>query len=85
VKGKPIYLRKFMHDGFVSASNPDQISSETLAAYNAFASELGVNPTFPGLGHVRAGREDAAILLAGAPNLVTTHTLKRRGKRPLVP
>jgi len=82
-KSKPIWLRKFFHDGFVDLTNKDHIDNGTLAAYNEFGGALGLAPAFPGLGHVRSPVADAPILLSGGSINVTIHQLKRRGKRPL--
>jgi len=83
VKGKPIWLRKFFHDGYVSSSDSDSLDTDTLFAYNNFVAELGQAPAQPGLGHVRSPVADAAIELEGSKGSVSIHQLKRRGKRPL--
>jgi hypothetical protein len=81
--GKPVYLRKYFHDGFESFTDVDQLATEVAAAYTTF----GVNMTagLPAIeGRVIQSHLGAESLAAtGHGAWVTTRTLKRRGKRPL--
>jgi len=79
-KGKRIYLRKYMHGGFVGASGGDTLSTNTVTAYNAFGTKMR-DGTFVD-SRVVTDRTGAALLGHGVSSFVTTRTLKRRGKRP---
>lgn len=80
-RGKWVYLSKFFHDGFVNAVDTDAVSTETVAAYNAFALGLA-DGTFNNR-MIRSQAQEEQLQNWGADQWVTTRTLKRRGKRPL--
>lgn len=80
-RGKPIYLRKYIHSGGVDVNNPDLLSGgyiTLLGAYIANASP-GVGGVYGGL---RSRSHDETIVARGVSQYTTTRTLKRRGKRP---
>lgn len=79
-RGKWIYLRKYFHDGFISATDTDSLSANTLAAYNGFADFLKDDVLFGR--HIRSAAQVETIQLEGVSPWVTTRTLKRRGRRP---
>lgn len=81
-KGKPIFLRKYFHDGGVSATNRDSPDNATYQAYSDFASAM-VSGVILGNRLIRSQTQDEQIAVAAAYPYVTTRTLKRRGKRPL--
>jgi hypothetical protein len=80
-RGKWIYLRKYMHDGYESSTDSDRLATATLGAYRAFVDAIS---TAPGIqGHVLTGEIiDEVFQAQDAGEFVTTRTLKRRGKRP---
>lgn len=80
-RGKWIYLRKFMHGGFVNSTDPDRISPAAITAYTAFATLLG-GGSFAGGRVIRSAAQDEALIGQVISPWVTTRTLKRRGKRP---
>jgi hypothetical protein len=79
--GKKIYLRKYFHPAYASASAVDQTAATWKTAAQTFATKLQ-DGTFSGSRKLTArGHSDTPTL--GAPSTyVTTRTLKRRGKRP---
>lgn len=79
-KGKRIYLRKYMHGGFVGASGGDTLSANTVTALNALGAKLRDGSFVDA--RVITDRTGAALLGHGVSSFVTTRTLKRRGKRP---
>jgi len=81
-KGKPIYLRKFFHDGGVASTARDSVDSATYTAYSNFATAM-VDGSVLGARVIRSQTQDESIVFLGAYPYVTTRTLKRRGKRPL--
>ncbi len=83
-RGKWVYLRKYMHDGETDINFPDALQSSYLAALEAFAGG-GPNGLMTVHGGPRSAAVDDTIQNTGAIPTVTTRTLKRRGKRPLVP
>lgn len=78
--GKPIYLRKYLHAGFIDPATADNLEStyhSALVGYGDLA--VGVNSHHGGL----RSRTHDETLIDGAPmSFVTTRTLKRRGRRP---
>jgi len=80
-RGKPIYLRKYVHDGYVSTADTDTLSADTSAAYTAFAGHL-FNGTSLGGRLLRSQKQIEQLVEALVDPWVTTRTLKRRGKRP---
>jgi len=81
-RGKWVYLRKYMHDGFVSNTDRDKIGPATRQKYDELAALMLDQTSFGG--RVLTGPTMSYNQIA--PQLfewVTTRTLKRRGKRPL--
>lgn len=81
-KGKPIFLRKFFHDGGIATTARDSVDSATYTAYSNFATAM-VDGSVLGARVIRSHTQDEQIVFVGAYPYVTTRTLKRRGKRPL--
>jgi hypothetical protein len=83
-KGKPIFLRKYVHAGEMAATDPDQLDNDFVTALDSFATQ--VNNLHGGL---RTGPR-VALDPIPADSVVshhvipysTTRSLKRRGKRP---
>lgn len=88
-RGKPIWLRKYFHDGFAQVDpSSDYLSVSTATAYADFGAALLSSPM--GLTDV-AGADIYYALGSGSARpagpvrvdpFVTTRTLERRGKRP---
>jgi hypothetical protein len=83
-RGKWVYLRKFMHDGYAFTPDSDTVEPTTLAAYGAFVLKL-MDGTMPDGRILRSPLQDETLTSGEASPWVTTRTLKRRGKRPAVP
>jgi len=81
-KGKPIYLRKYFHDCYVSTTDIDKLHANQKGYYETFAGKL-VGGTIAVLGHWVARTHPDVPISSGADQWITTRTLKRRGKRPL--
>lgn len=81
-KGKPVYLRKYMHDGNLPALGGDLIAQNTLDAYNLFATQCATAVLGGSVYTLRSQAHSGAIVSHGGSIYVTTRTLKRRGKRP---
>lgn len=81
-RGKWIYLRKYLHDGFCDFSDSDRPGPAYKTAVAAYAAELDAagGALFGG---IRARKESDAVLEHGVSEYITTRTLHRRGKRPL--
>jgi len=79
-RGKPIYLRKYLHAGFIDTAVADNLNTSYLNALLGYAElQVGVNSLHGGL----RSRTHDEVVTAGAPiSFVTTRTLKRRGRRP---
>lgn len=82
-RGKPIYLRKYIHAGFVLSTDHDALDTAYKNALQAYADNVHAlqggltnasSPNWPGGSHT-------TILNLVHP-WVTTRTLKRRGPRP---
>lgn len=82
-RGKYIYLRKYFHDGYLDVTNVDKLHANQLGYYNTFADKLA-NGTIAVLGHWRSRTHAETALDSNGSQWVTTRTLHRRGKRPLV-
>jgi hypothetical protein len=80
--GKPIYLRKYFHDGFESLTDVDDLATEVDAAYTQLANDLVANLPSLGLRNLQSHLGTEALVSWGHGGWVTTRTLKRRGKRP---
>lgn len=79
-RGKPIYLRKYIHSGYVTNAAGDNLSSAYVTALSSFVNlTTGINAIHGGL---RSRSHDETIVSSLASPYVTTRTLKRRGKRP---
>jgi len=78
-RGKWIYLRKYLHHGYATTANPDQVDATYGAALGTYVSNLA-NVSFHGA--IRPRKYTANITGYQASPWVTTRTLKRRGKRP---
>lgn len=87
--GKLIYLRKYFHPCYVTASTPDNVASAQRSALSTFGGKM-VDGTLPSARKLCAMRhtEDAADFASDdveASTYSTTRTLKRRGKRNPTP
>jgi hypothetical protein len=86
-KGKPSYLRKYIHRGYIHTTDPDKIDAGWTSALAEFASTAGIQAVHGGL-MSPGGEKDTdpnpggAVVNDGVSPWVTTRTLKRRGKRP---
>jgi hypothetical protein len=79
-RGKPIYLRKYLHHGGVDTAVPDQLDATYFAALEVYADiAQGVNGIHGGM---RSRTHDETVEDGHAIGWVTTRTLKRRGRRP---
>ena len=86
-KGKPSYLRKYFHGGFVSSTAADELDNNWLTALNNFASPTGIQSVHGGLmspgGPKDSDPDPGSTVKQHSTSLyVTTRTLRRRGKRP---
>lgn len=79
--GKKVYLRKYFHPAYASASAVDQTASTWRTAANLVAAKLQ-DGTFSGGRKITARGHTDDASLGAASTYVTTRTLKRRGKRP---
>lgn len=80
-KGKPIYLRKYIHPAVSSAGTPDVVLPAQRTALLALGNKL-YDGTFLDARTIRSASSSETITAADTSPYVTTHTLKRRGKRP---
>jgi len=79
-RGKPIYLRKYLHAGQMSTSDADILDTSYFNELEAYADiTSGVNAIHGGL---RSRLHDETIQDGHSTGWATTRTLKRRGKRP---
>ena len=79
-KGKPIYLRKYLHAVQANTTDADAVAAAQLTAYGTFGTAL-----LTSWGSTSATLCDKNGVVPTAPHAspwVTTRTLKRRGKRP---
>lgn len=81
-RGKLIYCRKYFHDVRNNGTDPDEVVPSQITAYNQFAAVI-TSGFFPG-GARYCGPQGADLDNHRADPYITTRTLKRRGKRPLV-
>lgn len=77
-KGKPVFLRKYMHRGYTSTAENDQLDSSYRDQLILYAGTTGIQAVHGGL---RSRLFDDNVAQAIASLYVTTRTLKRRGKR----
>lgn len=86
-KGKPTYLRKFIHHGYINGANNDQIDTAYRTTLLTFAGASGIQVVHNGL-MSPGGPKDTDpnpggnVVSQDVQTWVTTRTLKRRGKRP---
>jgi hypothetical protein len=81
-RGKPIYLRKYYHDVYSSGGDPgDNLMTAQRTAMNALGAKLH-DGTFIDGRKIRSRLHPEVILSHATALMVTTRTLKRRGKRP---
>lgn len=80
-KGKKIYLRKYFHPAYCSASAVDQTATTWRTAANTFAGKF-TDGTLSGARKITARGHSDTASGGVASTFVTTRTLKRRGKRP---
>lgn len=80
-KGRAIFLRKYFHPATHTAASNDAVGATQKTALEAFATKLH-DGTFLDARTIRSRTHAETILSSGASGYVTTHTLKRRGKRP---
>jgi hypothetical protein len=79
VKGKPVYLRKYWHNGWISSTiSADAIDGSWHTDLINYATVI--NTIHGGL---RSRTHPDGVVAHSASQWVTTRTLKRRGKRPL--
>lgn len=81
-RGKWIYLRKYLHDGFCDFSDPDRPGPGFKTAVAAYAAALDAAGGAFG-GGLRARTFSDPVTAHGVSDFTTTRTLHRRGKRPL--
>jgi hypothetical protein len=77
--GKPVYLYKYYHDTLISSINPNEVSYAAGAAAELLHFTDG---TLPGAVVLAMPNGDSVILPGLNKPYITTHQLKRRGKRP---
>lgn len=80
-KGKPIYLRKYVHDPDIVTGGGDGLVTGYKTACTNFATKLK-DGTFLDARTLRSRTHADNIIASGVDQYVTTRTLKRRGKRP---
>jgi hypothetical protein len=81
-RGKLIYCRKYFHEVWHHPADNDEVSAAQLAAYGQFGAVV-ISGFFPGSAKY-CGPQGANLTSPIADKYITTRTLKRRGKRPLV-
>lgn len=84
-KGKPTYLRKYIHHGFTDSGGGDSLSAvyfDTLASYATAMVSLQGGLTSPGGPKDDDPGPGGSVVGHGVIGWSTTRTLKRRGKRP---
>lgn len=78
-RGKPIYLRKYIHGGYVLNTDTDSLSTNWLNALRTYSGGAGMMSIHGGL---RSRSHDDNVQASDVIPYITTRTLKRRGKRP---
>jgi len=84
-KGKPIYLRSYMHPAYAAgegATSADDVSSAWATEAQAFGDAWITGYSDGTETHSRCGPHGAVGLVALPGSFVTTRTLERRGRRP---
>lgn len=82
-RGKPIYLRKYIHAGSAKQGSPDQLDTTYYGILGTYANAMRTmfgGLTNPSSSNHPGGSETAVTGIVGP--YVTTRTLKRRGPRP---
>lgn len=86
-KGKPVFLRKYLHDPWLDTTDLDKLDAGYLSALNTFGQAFVPGGTVAVLRSPyllsTAGSSYRSALNHQTSPWVTTRTLKRRGKRPL--
>jgi len=76
-KGKPVYLRKYLHAGGIATTLPDELDPGYGTLLGTYAGNMrGIH------GGLRSRSHDDNVTTTNVIPYVTTRTLKRRGKRP---
>lgn len=83
VNGKPIYLRKYLHDVLLATGGGDSVAATQRTAALTYANKM-IDGTLPGSFKV-CGPQGAVASSPVVATFATTRTLKRRGKRPPTP
>jgi hypothetical protein len=83
-RGKAVYLRKYLHSGFIDDLDSNALKATYATALTTFAG-TGANGIQSVHGGLRSRTHDENVQAAGHVPWVTTRTLKRRGKRPRTP
>ncbi len=81
-RGHYICARKYFHGGWVSATDPDHLDPTYKAALQVLADAMAPGPG-GNHGGIRTKKSSAPVNYSQAAGVVTTRTLRRRGKRPL--
>lgn len=81
-RGKWIYLRKYLHAGFIDATDPDLLAADYKAVLVTYAAHFDGSSDNFGNG-LRSKSHADTVTVKGPSDYVTTRTLRRRGKRPL--
>lgn len=79
-KGKPIYLRKYLHGVQQDTTDKDKITAAMLTAYGTYGTAL-LSP-WGSTTNALCDSLGVAVTAPHASPWVTTRTLKRRGRRP---
>jgi hypothetical protein len=82
-RGKPIYLRKFIHPAFMDTGTSDLLATPQKTALDTYGTALINGTGLIGTARMSRPNGDLAIDRTTA-TYITTRTLKRRGKRPTV-
>jgi hypothetical protein len=81
VRGKPVYLRKFLHRPYITSADPDTLEPDYAVALTAYGNAyVGAG----GFGGLTNPEKTAAVVSSKVLPSVTTRTLKKRGKRKKV-
>jgi hypothetical protein len=81
-KGKPIYLRKYMHPAIINtAASPDTINAAQKTNLETFGGQM-YDGTHFGNRTIRSRTHAETVLSHVASTWITTRSLKRRGRRP---
>jgi hypothetical protein len=79
-KGKPIYLRKYLHACQANTSDADAIAAAQLTAYGTYGTALLAD--WGSTTNALCDLDGSAVTSPHASPWITTRTLKRRGRRP---